>query len=1049
MRGLAAVAVLLSTTSLTPAGITIQYGRTPGYDCGTAFDYIVDRDNPFANDGNPGSPALPFLTPQAAVAAAMAAGGAKQVGVRSSATPYAQLTVTGWNGPSAASRCRIAGYGTERPLFGGLVVSGWAVCATQADAGGNANYASIYKKVIAKAAIAHTAYNALALCENGVLRPLSQKRRDMSDLFEQTNSDAFYQGGSGAPAPADDVTFTLYDPGGGQPMQIDTIAHPSALAPYTDAQIAQMAVMVHAYPNVPKIFRPSGVAGKVITLPRDGGNLTAEPQDHDATPVWSYSLLNVLPDLAAGQWAYVDDGSANLTLYYWPLNAANMAAKITIADQEWAVTFNNCNHLVVEGLQFAQAASHTGANGMGSPLRVIGTNAAGASNSADVIVRECRAFNYSFRDRGTASGIYTLGIKDVQVYHNDVEEGQNAYGITISALSGQVGNTTTNWVEGAQVWGNRVYHCSQSPYRIFTQRNFAGWDNYAESCGKGDHSNKTNFYQGSNNCLWLRAFYKNCQGYLTLQFSSNIHFVMCFAPTPPNGSDTRAFVDQTSTTVPPVQPSTNYVINCAFPQGPGNALSGNGLDATSADGPGFGVKFVVANNLTHGIDTQASQLVHRGSNLLTSGAVYDGTEQTATNLELFADQMAGNYNTLPGSLLRTKAGEDVSSYIAALEAQFPGVPLRYDMLGNPWNPAAPGIGPYARGAWPLQVDITAPVLTFSAPDITGGSAICRVTTDEIGGTIYWVRLAQGAATPSAVQIVAGLDAAGAAAGQSGNFAVGATTGEKTFGVTGTPGVTYKVCTVHVDRFGNASAVATQNVAFADYAPLWVAFDGATYLRRATAINGAQATTQSFLIAISHKRSNAQNVAASGGITGTVPSARSMGIDYSTNHRLRLIFKRAAADNVTIFDKMVATQTGADDVEFLTLYRGYNDGAVFRCQERVIKIVDGTVITVADATTALTDFLTWANTTTFNIFRCVAGAGASFERFMLWDNATADITDAAVRESFYDAAGHKLRDPSVAAAAFGAPLISLFGNALVDGHASEGINAGTGGNWSIS
>lgn len=82
-------------------------------------------------------------------------------------------------------------------------------------------------------------------------------------------------------------------------------------------------------------------------------------------------------------------------------------------------------------------------------------------------------------------------------------------------------------------------------------------------------------------------------------------------------------------------------------------------------------------------------------------------------------------------------------------------------------------------------------------------------------------------------------------------------------------------------------------------------------------------------------------------------------------------------------------------------------------------------------------LTFANTTQFDIFK----AAGSYERFILWDNARVDITDAEVFQLFVD--GGTLVDPAVAVASVGTSLISFYGARL-----NSGSNAGSGGDWDV-
>ena len=109
---------------------------------------------------------------------------------------------------------------------------------------------------------------------------------------------------------------------------------------------------------------------------------------------------------------------------------------------------------------------------------------------------------------------------------------------------------------------------------------------------------------------------------------------------------------------------------------------------------------------------------------------------------------------------------------------------------------------------PSGVDATAPVLSSPVGTKTGQTtANGGVTTDEGNGTLYMVTTGSASA-PTAAQVKAGQDHAGAAATFAANQAVAAT-GAKTFSVTSlTAGTTYYNHYMHEDAATNKSTVAT-------------------------------------------------------------------------------------------------------------------------------------------------------------------------------------------------------------------------------------------------
>jgi hypothetical protein len=100
----------------------------------------------------------------------------------------------------------------------------------------------------------------------------------------------------------------------------------------------------------------------------------------------------------------------------------------------------------------------------------------------------------------------------------------------------------------------------------------------------------------------------------------------------------------------------------------------------------------------------------------------------------------------------------------------------------------------------------APVLTSASPvDFSDIFVWGQATTSTNSGTLYAVVVASAAATPSAAQIVAGTDAAGAAAPNA-SLAI-TSTGAKQVLVRGlTAATSYKVCLAHQAAAGNSNVV---------------------------------------------------------------------------------------------------------------------------------------------------------------------------------------------------------------------------------------------------
>ncbi len=127
-----------------------------------------------------------------------------------------------------------------------------------------------------------------------------------------------------------------------------------------------------------------------------------------------------------------------------------------------------------------------------------------------------------------------------------------------------------------------------------------------------------------------------------------------------------------------------------------------------------------------------------------------------------------------------------------------------DIDGNLRAPGSFDVGPWEAGT----ADTTAPVLTMASDAADGQTASTgSVTTDEGNGTLYVV-VTQSGTTPSAAQVIAGLDHTGAAADAALSQPV-ASTGAQAIAATGlVAGVSYVTHFLQEDAAGNRSSVVS-------------------------------------------------------------------------------------------------------------------------------------------------------------------------------------------------------------------------------------------------
>jgi hypothetical protein len=187
-------------------------------------------------------------------------------------------------------------------------------------------------------------------------------------------------------------------------------------------------------------------------------------------------------------------------------------------------------------------------------------------------------------------------------------------------------------------------------------------------------------------------------------------------------------------------------------------------------------------------------------------------------------------------------------------------------------------------------DITAPTLTnFAAtPGADDRWGEMTVDTNEDNGTIYWIVQAAATATPSAAQVIAGQDGAGAAATFAGSSAVSAT-GTYTKRATGlTAGTAYEACVVHQDAATNNSDVGSSLFSTDTLVASAITDGTATNM---TATNGAFGTA----VADSDGGANAISLTDSGDtLTGGCNANRNSLTYFAGVNRFRLKLKAVSS-----------------------------------------------------------------------------------------------------------------------------------------------------------
>lgn len=670
-------------------GLHRSVGQSPAYDAGTDGDWFVDGAN--GDDTWPGtSPEAPFATIGAAIDAAQTSGGTQTVRIMGDGHIYREANALSWN-QSALTGLTITGYGTDRPVVSGAkALSGFAPCTAADAAIAGSNWSQLRKLTVSKADYPLANTWRTILCEGtrsldlcGVRKPA----RTTPDFFFD-NNDQLFDANDYA-----DLTITLR---GGQ--YYDTLAHPGALGSFTDPQLEQSTAAVWRIGNGTEFLAVNSVSGGVLTF---------EPVD--VTPQsgtdGAYALLNVLPAIEQGQWGYRDNGDGTITFYIWPYDPKVTQAEIAIETFGLRILRGlNDTPVTIENIDFEMFA-HDGVGGNALEINnLIGLTGCPAS------VREC-----SFRRCAGQACLLAKFVEQAVTVERCTFRESVSFGLMTLPSS------------GAPSVGNRIRQClaqdlSQTGFRMFGCHDMVMSDIVSVRTSGGGHANAINFY---GNCDRIAVVnYRGAldlanrlyEGYATNQSASRLYFLHCtFTP----ASDGRGYVDQTiGGEVLPTVGANSHLVNCWVPHMPDRLASPDAGGITvGRDVHSWSVTNCVAPAI---VNTGGTVL--RANNLLTNSTVTGGTgEQLAGDIDaVFADVDRFRFEAVPASQLNAMPGADVETTIQTLEGWFPGEDFRRDAAGRAWNPASPGIGPYA-GNWPERPAKPPPPVVLNAELVANGT----------------------------------------------------------------------------------------------------------------------------------------------------------------------------------------------------------------------------------------------------------------------------------------------------------------------------------------
>lgn len=689
------------------SGLHRSVGQSPSYDAGTTGDWFVDGKN--GSDTHTGdAPETAFATIAAAISAAQANGGSPTIRIMGDGHIYREANALSWN-QSALTGLTITGYGTDRPVISGArTLSDFAPC-TAADAlhVGN-NWVQIRKLTVDKADYPLANTWRTIMCEG--TKPLDlcgvrEPGRKTPDFFFDNNDQLF---------DANDHPDLSVSLRGGQ--YYDTLAHPGVLGAFTDAQLEQSIAAVWRIGNGTEFLAVNSVSSVVLTF-----------EDVDVTPQsgtdGAYALLNVLPAIEQGQWGYRDNGDGTLTFYVWPRDPAFTQAEIAVQTYGLRILRALDNTPVtIENIDFEMFA-HDGVGGNALEINnVIGLT------GCPVTVREC-----SFQRCAGQACLFAKFVEQAVTVERCTLRESISFGLMTLPSN------------GAPSVGNRIRQClaqdlSQTGFRMFGCHDMVMSDIVSIRTSGGGHANAINFYGDCDRIAVinyrgaLEPANRLYEGYATNQTASRLHFLHCtFTP----AGDGRGYVDQTiGGEVLPNVGADSHLINCWVPHMPDRLASPNAGGITV----GRDVHSWSLTNCVTPAIVNTGGTVTRTNNLLTNSTATSGTgELLASEIDaVFANVDSFRFEAVPASPLNSMAGANVETIIQTLEGWFPDEDFRRDAAGRVWNPAVPGVGPYA-GNWPLRPAKPPPPVVLNEELVSNGTFDSDLSGWSIGSgfAVQW------------------------------------------------------------------------------------------------------------------------------------------------------------------------------------------------------------------------------------------------------------------------------------------------------------------------
>lgn len=387
-------------------------------------------------------------------------------------------------------------------------LSGWVLCSEEEKSERGVS-GEVYVARLPADSMEHGALHALNLHEANVWSSIAIDRADRSDPERSGDQTTYYRGIF--ETDTEDRVLAIQDPRlQGLPRHL----------------MRGVEVLMHHRPN---LVSPMSIQdfdpdkGRII-LANPGPKL----QRSAKAPVPLYALRGAPWALQETTWVAFKTSANEVSIYFKPRDKAHLARQVEISLRATCIDFGDARHVELYGIEAIRAAGADRRSGI--CIRRIGHSKDPASGTGLRLVH-CRAGeNLSVGPRGYGA-IFLRDATDLTMHHVSIGPARGGFGLFLASCT----DVDTRFMH--------IKGISNSPARFFTLRRAVIAFSHFEDSGRDAHSNKFNFYEGSDTVLVYGVRCSGVGGYVTYQEASRIHFAFCEFPCDPSAQN-RALVSQ-------------------------------------------------------------------------------------------------------------------------------------------------------------------------------------------------------------------------------------------------------------------------------------------------------------------------------------------------------------------------------------------------------------------------------------------------------------------------------------------------------------------------